>query len=47
MYLFLFGCTGSLLLREASLAGVSRAYSLVAVRRLLIAAASPVAENGL
>ena len=42
----MFGCAGFLLLpHELSLVTESRGYSLVAVRRLLVAAASLVPEH--
>ena len=44
IYLFT-GSAGSSLLCSFSLATVSRGYSLVAVRRLLIAVASLIAEH--
>ena len=46
-FFFFFGCAGSSLLRSGfSLVAASRGY-FVAVRRLLIAVASLVAEHGL
>ena len=41
LFLFIFGCSGSSLLRGSSLAAVSRGYAsfAIAVRRLLIAVA--------
>ena len=45
--LFLFDCTGSLLLLGLSLVTVSRGYPLVAVHGLLLAVASLVAERRL
>ena len=45
MYLFIFGCAGSLLLHRLPLVAVSTGYSLVTVCGLLIAVASPVAEH--
>ena len=48
MDLFIFGCTGSLLLHLGfSLIAVLGGYPPVAVLRLLIAVASLVAEHGL
>ena len=48
VYLFIFCCSGSLLLCSGfSLIGESRGYSLVVVHRLLIVVASLVAEHGL
>ena len=45
---FIFGCVGSLLLAHGlSLVAVSRGYSFIAVRGLLTAVASLVAEHGL
>ena len=44
IYLFIFGCAGSSLLRGLCLVVVSRGYSLVAVVGLLTAVASFVAE---
>ena len=44
LYLFIFGCAGSSLLRGLRLVVVSRGYSLVAVLGLLTAVASSVAE---
>ena len=47
-YFTFFGCVGSLLLPTGfSLVAASRGLLFVAVRRLLIAAASLVAEHGL
>ena len=46
-YLFTYGCAGSLLLGRLSLVSASGGCYLVAVRGLLIAMASPVAERGL
>jgi len=47
-YLFIFGCSGSLLLREGFLLVAMRgAFSLVVVCGLLIAVASLVADHGL
>ena len=45
IYLFTFGCAGSSLLCGLSLVVESEGYSLVAVRGLLIAVASLVAEH--
>ena len=45
--IFIFGCAGSSLLHGLSLVAVSGGCSLVAVRELLIAVASLVAEDGL
>ena len=45
--LIIFGCAGSLLPHGISLVVASMAYSLVAMCKLLIAMASPVAEHGL
>ena len=45
-YLFIFGCTGSLLLHEDFLQWQRAGYFVVAVLRLLIAVASLVAEHG-
>ena len=46
IYLFIFGCTGYLLLHTGfSLVAASRSYSLVVVHRLLIAVASLVGEQ--
>ena len=42
VYLFIFGCAGSLLLHRLSLAAVIRGCSVVAMCRLLIAVASLV-----
>ena len=46
---FIFGCAGWVFVTECrlSLVAASRGYSLVAVRRLLVAVASLVAELGL
>ena len=44
IYLFIFGCAGSSLLRGLCLVVVSRGYSLVAVVGLLTAVASFLAE---
>ena len=44
---FIFGCTGSSLLRELSLVVASRSYTLVAVHRLLEAVVAFVAERRL
>ena len=45
---FLFGCAGSSLLHAGfSLVAVSRGYTVVVVHRLLVAAASFVAEHRL
>ena len=45
--LFIFGCVGSLLLRAAFSSCKEQGLLFVAVRGLLIAVASPVAEHGL
>ena len=48
IYLFIFGCAGSsFAVCRLSLVVASRGYSLVAVRGLLIAVASVVAEQRL
>ena len=47
IYLFIFGCTRSPLLRELSPVAVSRGSSLVAVLGLLTAVASLLAEHRL
>ena len=46
-YFFIYGLAGSPLLSGLSLVAVSGGYSSVAVRRPLIAVASPAAERGL
>ena len=46
-FLFIFGCTVSLLLCRLSLIAASRGYPPVPAQGLLIAAASLVAEHGL
>ena len=46
-FIYLFGCAGSSLLGKLSLDAASRGYSLVAVCRLLTAAASLVGEQRL
>lgn len=43
---FIFGCAGSLLLRELFLVAASRGYYLAVVHRLLTAVASPVWSAG-
>ena len=45
--LFMFGCTGSSLLQELSLAVDSSSYSLVLLHGLLISVTSPAVEYGL
>ena len=47
IYLFIFGCAGSLLLQGLSLVAASGSCSLAVVHRLLIALASVVVEYGL
>ena len=47
IYLFIFGCAGSLLLQGLSLVAESGSCSLAVVHRLLIALASVVVEYGL
>ena len=47
IYLFIFGCAGSLLLQGLSLVTASGSCSLAVVHRLLIALASVVVEYGL
>ena len=47
VYLFIFGCVGSLLLHVGFLSCGERGLLFVAMRGLLIAVASPVVEHGL
>ena len=47
IYLFIFGCAGSLLYEDFSPVVVSRGFCLVVVQGLLIAVASVVAEHRL
>ena len=47
LFIFIFGCVGSSLLRWAFSSCSERGLLFVAVRRLLIAVASLVAEHGL
>ena len=47
LYVFIFGCTVSLLLCRFSLVAISGAQSVVAEHGLLVAVASLVAEHGL
>ena len=47
VYLFIFGCAGSLFVQGLSLVVASRGYSLVAGCGLLMAVASLVVEHGL